>query len=381
MSQMKVPFNRISLVGGELENINRAIASGALHGDGAFTKECEVKIGRASGAPAALLTNSGTAALDIAAILCDLRPGDEVIAPAYTFVSTANAFVLRGAKPVFCDVRRDTLNIDESKIEELVTPRTRVIVPVHYAGVSCEMDAILDIAARRNLVVVEDAAQGFNSFYKGRALGSMGELGALSFHGTKNVMCGEGGALLVNSPDLRERAYFVREKGTNRIQFVEGKIDKYTWVDIGDSYIPSELTAAFLSAQLDARDSLTSPRVAAWNRYFARLSPLEASGRISLPKIPPHCAHNAHIFFLIAGSEAEAKSLSEFLKSRGVASAQHYAPLHLCPMARKLGCDARSLPVAEEVAKSMLRLPIFASISDGEVDYVCDCVEAFYAAK
>lgn len=375
---MKVPFNKISLAGNELENIKVAIAGGAIQGDGAFTKECECKIEQLTKSPTALLTNSGTASLDMAAILCNIVAGDEVIVPSYTFVSTVNAFVLRGAKPVFCDIKPETLNIDETKIEELITPKTKAIVPVHYAGVSCEMDEIMNIARKHNLAVVEDAAQGFFAYYKNRPLGTIGALGALSFHGTKNVICGEGGALLVNDESMRDRAFFVREKGTNRIQFVEGKIDKYTWVDIGSSYIPSEITAAFLSAQLDMAEALTAPRVMAWNYYQQRLDHLKKAGKIGLAKVPNYCKHNAHIFFLTTPDESLTKELSNFLKARQVASVQHYAPLHQCPMAEKLGCDKRSLPVAEKIAKTMLRLPIFASITKDEQDFVCDCVEEFF---
>ena len=378
---MQIPFNRLALSGAEFENMAKAVESGAIQGDGKFTRLCEEKIRKISKADTALLVNSGTAALDMAAILSGVGPGDEVIVPTYTFVSTVNAFVLRGAKPVFCDVHPGTLNIDEAKIEELITPKTKVIVPVHYAGVSCEMDSILEIAKRHGLLVVEDAAQGFNAYYRGRHLGTIGDLGALSFHGSKNVVCGEGGALLVGNGAFRSRAFYVREKGTNRVDFVEGKIDNYTWVDIGSSYIPSELVSAFLSAQLDSAEDLTRPRVRAWNRYFERLNPLQERGFIFLPEVPSHCVHNAHIFFIRAQSGEAAKALLASLAGRGVSAVQHYAPLHVCPMAERLGCGRRSLPVAENAAKCMLRMPIFASITDDEVDYVCDCVEEFYAGK
>lgn len=378
---MKVPFNRISLEGSEIRNIEEAIAVGHLQGDGKFMKICEEKISAMAGAKAALLTNSCTASLDMAAMLCDISAGDEVIVPSYTFVSSANAFVLRGAKPVFCDISPDTLNIDASKIEELVTPRTRAIVPVHYAGVGCEMDEILAVAKRHSVKVVEDAAQGFMASYKGRALGSIGDFGSISFHGTKNVVCGEGGALLVNDPKFRDRACFIREKGTNRIHFVEGKIDKYTWVDCGDSFIPSEILAAFLAAQLDAAERLTSGRVAAWNYYYSRLSELERSGDLQLAKIPEHCRHNAHIFFILTDSPETEKELEKFMKSREIGVAQHYVPLHLCPMARRLGCASRPLPVSERLSKTMLRLPIFSSISRAEQDFVCDCLGEFFRGK
>lgn len=379
-AKMNIPFNRISLEGSEVSNIEQAIASGHLQGDGKFMKICEEKIAELSGAKAALLTNSCTASLDMAAILCDIREGDEVIVPTYTFVSSINAFVLRGAKPVFCDIREDTLNIDESEIESLITPRTRAIVPVHYAGVGCEMDSICATAAKHSVKVVEDAAQGFCATYKNRALGTIGDFGSLSFHGTKNVICGEGGALLVNDMQYRDRACFIREKGTNRIQFVEGKIDKYTWVDYGDSFIPSEITAAFLAAQLNIARQLTQTRVAAWNYYYEILSDLEKRGDLKLAKIPAHCGHNAHIFFILTDSPETEKKLEKFMKARGIGVVQHYAPLHQCPMAARLGCDPRPLPVAEKLAKTMLRLPIFSSITRQEQDTVKAALSEFYGA-
>ena len=366
---MKIPFNKIPLSGNELNNIRHAMESGYLQGGGAFMKACEEKISKATSARAALLTTSCTSAQDIAAILCDIKPGDEVIIPTYTFVSTVNSFALRGAKPVFCDVKPETLNIDESKIEELITPRTKAISPVHYAGVGCEMDAICDIARRNNLRVVEDAAQGFMAYYKNRHLGTIGDLGSLSFHSTKNVIAGECGALLVNDPKLIERANIVREKGTNRMQFIQGKIDKYTWVDYGSSYIPSEIISAFLAAQLEIAQELTDKRVDAWNYYYAQLKDLDAEGKIALAKVPEYCRHNAHIFFLDAFTQERKSALEKHLKERGISAMSHYAPLHSCPMAKKLGCSDVSLPVAERMAATMLRLPIFSSITRQEQDY------------
>lgn len=375
---MKVNFNKIPISGGEIENIKEAISSGHLQGDGVFMKRCEREIKRLSGAKSALLTTSGTSSLDMAAILCNITEGDEVIVPTFTFVSSINSFVLRGARPVFCDIRPDTMNIDETKIEALITPRTKVIVPVHYAGVSCQMDAIMDIAKKHNLLVVEDAAQGFMASYKGRALGTIGDLGALSFHSTKNVIAGEGGALYVNDMSMFDRANFIREKGTNRMQFVEGKIDKYTWVDLGSSYIPSELISAFLASQLEKAETFTSMRVAAWRYYAERLSALEKAGVISLCKVPQDCVQNAHIFFINTDSPETTKRLSAFLKESEIATTQHYVPLHDCPMAKKLGCANVSLPVAERLSKTMLRLPIYSAITRAEQDWVADSIFAFF---
>ncbi len=375
---MKVNFNKIPLSGREVEYIKDAIASGHLQGDGHFLKKCEKSMREITGAKAALATTSCTSALDMAALLCDIKPGDEVIIPTFTFVSSVNSFVLRGAKPVFCDIRSDTLNIDETKIPRLITERTKAVVPVHYAGVACEMDEILKLAKKSGIKVVEDAAQGFCAYYRGRHLGTIGEMGALSFHGTKNVIAGECGALLCNDESLTDRANFIREKGTNRIHFVEGKIDKYTWVDYGSSYIPSELVTAFLCAQLEIAHKLTADRIAAWNYYFDRLRPAERTGCLRLACIPTECRHNAHIFFILPEDEKTTKSLSDFLKSREISTAQHYAPLHLCPMAKKLGCKIEPLPVAEKAAKTMLRLPIYSSITPDEQDWVVESIGSFF---
>ena len=376
---MKVPFNKISVTGSEISNIEKAIESGHLQGDGKFLRSAESKLRGLLGNDTALVTNSCTSALETAAFLCDIKPGDEVVVPTYTFVTSISSFVLRGAKPVFCDINEETLNMDEKALEGLVGPRTKVIVPVHYAGVSCDMDYISNFAGKRGIKVVEDAAQGFMASYKGVPLGTLGDFGAISFHGTKNVICGEGGAIVMKDRSFFDRANFIREKGTNRIHFVEGKIDKYTWVDYGSSYIPSELCAAFLDAQLDFAVGLTEARVAAWKYYFDRLSPLEKEGRIKLPKVPKNCSHNAHIFFIIASSEGEKEALSNHLKRLGVATASHYSPLHLSPMAKSLGCPGSPLPVAERVTKTMLRLPIFSSITSEELDYVCDGIFKFYS--
>ena len=376
---MKVDFNRISFTGNEIKRLQEVMDGRPLQGGGKFLELCETLIKKTTGAKHALVTTSCTSALDIAAILCNIEPGDEVIVPSYTFVSSVNAFVLRGAKPVFCDVEAATLNMDADKLEALISPRTKVVVPVHYAGVACDMDKIIGIARRRNLMVVEDAAQAFNAYYKGRHLGTLGDLGALSFHSTKNVIAGEGGALITNGDTLARRANYVREKGTNRIDFIDGKIDKYTWVDYGSSYIPSELITAFLSAQLEQADALTKPRVAAWEYYAQSLAELESAGKLHLCKVPQYAATNAHIYFVYLDDSAQAKALHAFLKERGISTNAHYAPLHNCPMALKLaGGAAQTLPVAEKMAKTMLRLPIFASISRQEQDYVCNSVRDFF---
>lgn len=376
---MKVDFNRLSFTGNEIKQIQKAMDGSPLQGGGQFLSVCEFLLRRITGAKEALVTTSCTSALDMAAILCNIESGDEVIAPSYTFVSSINSFVTRGARPIFCDVRPETLNMDETKLESLITERTKVIVPVHYAGVACNMDAICALAKPRGIKVVEDAAQGFNAFYKGRHLGTIGEMGALSFHSTKNVIAGEGGALLTNDETLARRANYVREKGTNRIDFIDGKIDKYTWIDYGSSYIPSELITAFLSAQLEQADALTEPRVAAWHRYAQMLAPLEEAGKLHLCKIPPYAKTNAHIYFIYLDDADRAKALHGFLKERGISTNAHYAPLHSCPMALRFNPDQQPLPVAEKMAKTMLRLPMFASISEAEQTYVCNSIAEFFA--
>lgn len=374
---MKVDFNRLSLTEHEIDYIKEAIESGYLQGGGKFLAKCESQISNIVESPS-LLTTSCTSALDMSAMLINIEEGDEVIVPSYTFVSSVNPFVLRGAKPVFCDVRKDTLNIDETKIENLITDKTKAIVPVHYAGVSCEMDTIMTIAKRKNLKVIEDAAQAFYSYYKGKHLGTFGDLGAISFHGTKNVIAGEAGALLCNTSTLFDRANFIREKGTNRIHFVEGKIDKYTWVDYGSSYIPSELISAFLSAQLVCAKKFTEDRLASWNYYNDNLIELERKGNIKLGKVPQGCKHNAHIFWATTDSPETTRSLLDYLKSRGISAMQHYIPLHNSPMAKKLGCTDTPLPVTEKLAKTMFRLPIYSTITPDEQDAVIDAIKSFF---
>lgn len=374
---MKVNFNKLSTTGHEIDYIKEAIESGYLHGGGKFLKKCESQISHIVNKPA-LLTTSCTSALDMSALLLDIKEQDEVIVPSFTFVSSINAFALRGAKPVFCDIRADTLNIDETKIETLITEKTKAIVPVHYAGVGCEMDTIMAIAKRHNIKVIEDAAQAFCSYYKGEHLGTFGDLGALSFHGTKNVIAGEAGAMLCNNPTLFDRANFIREKGTNRIHFVEGKIDKYTWVDYGSSYIPSELISAFLSAQLEVAKKLTKDRLDAWNYYNQNLAQLEREGKIKLGKVPQECKHNAHIFWATTDSPETTKALLDYLKSKEISAMQHYIPLHNSPMAQKLGCVNTPLPVVEKLAKTMFRLPIYSSITPDEQDAVMEAIFAFF---
>ncbi len=374
---MNVKFNKLTFVGTEQARIAQAMDGSPLQGGGRFLKMCEALLRKQTGVQTVLLTTSCTSALEMAALVCDIAEGDEVIVPSYTFVSSVNAFVLRGAKPVFCDVKPETLNIDEDKIEALITARTKVIVVVHYAGVACDMDKIMAVARKHNLYVVEDAAQGIGASYKGRALGSIGHIAALSFHSTKNVISGEGGAFLTNDSALALRANYVREKGTNRVDFVNGKVDKYTWVDVGSSFIPSELTSAFLSAQLEAVDRLTSPRVEAWQFYQQALLPLEREGKIHLCKIPDYAQSNGHIFYVYSDEVEQSLALGAFLKLRGIEAMAHFAPLHISPMGRRFAPEL-SLPVAEKMAGTMLRLPMYATISREELDFVCESVKDFF---
>ena len=361
---MKIPFNKPFMTGQEQARIEQAHALGHLSGDGRFTRECHAWLERRTGAARALLTHSCTAALEMAALLLDLQPGDEVIMPSFTFVSTANAFVLRGAVPVFVDIRGDTLNIDESLVEAAITPKTRAICVVHYAGVACEMDAILAIAERHGLAVVEDAAQGILSAYKGRPLGTIGDLGALSFHETKNIISGEGGALLVRDPALAERAEIVREKGTNRSKFFRGQVDKYTWVDVGSSYLPSEILAAFLSAQLDAADSINARRLALWDRYHAWAAAHESGGRLRRPVVPAHCTHNAHMYYLLLRDLEDRTAFIAGLRQAGVGAVFHYIPLHSSPAGMRYGRVAGALPVTDSVSDRLVRMPLWIGLED-----------------
>jgi dTDP-4-amino-4,6-dideoxygalactose transaminase len=365
-----IPFNRPFIIGRELEYITQAVALGHLSGDGPFTKKCNAWMEQKFGAKKMLLTHSCTAALEMAALLADIQPGDEVIMPSYTFVSTANAFVLRGAVPVWCDIREDTLNIDETKIEALITPRTKAIVPVHYAGVGCEMDAIMEIAQRHNLVVIEDAAQAVNATYKGRYLGTIGHLGCYSFHETKNLIAGEGGALVINDARFVDRAEIIREKGTNRSKFFRGQVDKYTWVDIGSSYLPSELVAAFLYAQLEEADKINHQRLILWDAYYQGLKPLADAGKLRLPVIPAHCGHNAHMFYIIVKSEAIRARLLTHLKNDNINAVFHYVPLHTSPMGMQYGYKAGDLAVTEDLSDRLIRLPCYYELSEEKQDLV-----------
>lgn len=357
-----IPFNKPYLTGKELLYIAEAHSNNMLAGDGQFTKHCQTWLEERTGCRKALLTHSCTAALEMAAILADIQPGDEVIMPSYTFVSTANAFVLRGGVPVFVDIRPDTLNIDETKIEAAITPRTRVIVPVHYAGVACEMDAIMNIAQRHNLLVIEDAAQGIMSTYRGKQLGSIGHMGAYSFHETKNIISGEGGALLINDECFAERAEIIREKGTNRGQFFRGQVDKYTWCDIGSSFLPGELIAAFLWAQMEEAQKITHRRLDIWAVYHEALAPLAAGGRMRLPYVPDGCKHNAHMFYVVFPDlEARMRAIAH-LKSADINAVFHYVPLHDSPAGRALGRTVGDMAVTHMAADRLLRLPLWLGV-------------------
>lgn len=373
-----IPFNRPHVSDLERRYVLEALEVRHLSGDGPFTKRCHAWMEASLGAPKVLLTHSGTAALEMAALLANIGPGDEVVMPTFTFVSTANAFALRGAKLRFVDIRPDTMNLDEAKLEEVLTPRTKVVVPVHYAGVACEMDAILELARSRRLLVVEDAAQGVGATYKGRPLGTLGELGAYSFHETKNVASGEGGALAVNDRRFAERAEIIREKGTNRSQFFRGQVDKYTWVDIGSSYLPSEIQAAFLFAQLEQTEEITRGRLEIFRRYEEGLRTLEVAGRIRMPRIPAGCGHNGHMFYLLAGSLEERTRLIAYLKQRQIHAVFHYIPLHVSPMGRSLGYAVGDFPVAEDISDRLLRLPFYYGLTEADQARVVDAVQEFY---
>jgi dTDP-4-amino-4,6-dideoxygalactose transaminase len=368
-----IPFNKPYMTGREIGYIAQAHANRHLAGDGDFTKKCHLWLEERTGTHVALLTHSCTAALEMAAILADIRPGDEVIMPSYTFVSTANAFVLRGGVPAFVDIRPDTLNIDETKIEEAITARTKAIVPVHYAGVGCEMDTIMDIARRHHLLVIEDAAQGIMASYKGCSLGSFGVLGALSFHETKNIISGEGGALLVNDQRLSERAEIIREKGTNRSQYFRGQVDKYTWVDIGSSFLPSELIAAFLWAQMEGAEAITERRLACWNRYQEAFAELERKGRLRRPVVPAHCRHNAHMYYLLLPDLALRTSFIRALGEKSINCVFHYVPLHDSRAGRELGRTHGDLAVTNAISERLVRLPLWIGL-EAHQDYVIEQV-------
>lgn len=369
-----IPFNRPHVTGAEFGFIEEAIRRGHLSGNGPFTARCDEWLERRTGARRALLTHSGTAALEMSAILSDVGPGDEVIVPSFTFVTTASAFVLRGAVPVFVDVRPDTLNLDETRIEAAITSRTRVIAVVHYAGVACEMDAIGEIARRHGLLVVEDAAQGIMASYRGRALGAIGELGAVSFHETKNIIAGEGGALLVNDDRLVERADIVLEKGTNRRKFARREVDKYSWVDLGSSYLPSEINAAFLWAQMQEADAITNRRLELWVAYHEAFAGLEARGRIRRPIVPEGCVHNAHLYYLLAPDAASRTALIAHLAERDIQAVFHYVPLHSSPAGRRYGRAHGDLAVTDDVSARLVRLPLWHDMTDREIERVVTAV-------
>lgn len=371
-----IPFNKPYMTGKELWYISQAHAAGHLAGDGQFTKNCSAWLESRIGCRRALLTHSCTAALEMAAILANIQKGDEVIMPSYTFVSTANAFVLRGAVPVFVDIREDTLNIDETKIEAAITPRTRAIVPVHYAGVACEMDAIMDIAHRHKLLVIEDAAQGIMASYQGRPLGSIGHLAALSFHETKNIISGEGGALLINDPALLARAEIIREKGTNRSQFFRGQVDKYTWVDIGSSYLPGEIIAAFLWAQMEEADAINHRRLSIWSAYHQAFEGIAETGVCRRPLVPRDCRHNAHMYYLLLPSLDDRTRFITRLKARGIGTVFHYVPLHSAPMGQQLGRVSGSMPRTDQCSDRLVRLPLWVGVEEHQTRIIEEVIAA-----
>lgn len=373
-----ISFNVPPLVGTELDYVKKAIENHKICGDGPFTKECNTWLANRFGAQKVLLTTSGTTALEMAALMCDLEPGDEVILPSFTFSSTATAFVLAGAKLVFVDVRPDTMNIDETKIEAAITDKTKVICAMHYAGVACEMDTIMDIARRHGLKVVEDAAQGVMSTYKGKALGTIGDFGCFSFHETKNYSMGEGGALLIRDPEYNERAEILREKGTNRAKFFRGQVDKYTWVDYGSSYLPSEMNAAYLYAQLLEADRINNDRLASWNAYYEAFAPLEQAGKVELPALPEGCVHNAHMFWLKLRDLEERTAVIQHLKDNGVLAVFHYIPLHSAPAGLKFGVFSGEDVYTTRESERLVRLPLYYGLTEEDRNTVIRSVLSFW---
>ena len=376
---LMISFNVPPYVGGEIEYINCAISERRISGDGEFTRKCHRWLEERTGVSKALLTTSCTHSLEMAALLANIKLGDEVIMPSFTFVSTANAFVLRGAKIVFVDIRPDTMNIDESLIEDAITEKTKAIALVHYSGVSCEMDVIMDIARRHNLVVVEDAAQAITSTYKGKALGTIGDYGCYSFHETKNISMGEGGALLIRDSQNAERAEIIREKGTNRSKFYRGEIDKYTWVNIGSSYLPSEINAAYLFAQLEKANEIEESRISSWNNYYARLLLLANTGKIDIPFVPEYCHHNAHIFYIKTSNIYERTEFIRFMKQNGICCVFHYIPLHSSPAGQKFGRFCGIDRYTTKESERLVRLPMFYGMTIEENNLVCDKVLEFYS--
>ena len=372
---IKVPYNRPLILGGELENINKVFVNDQFSGNGEFSKKCNASLEKKTGCRKAIVTSSCTDALEMTALLADIQPGDEVIMPSFTFVTTASAFELRKANIVWCDIRPDTKNIDEKKIEALITPRTKAVVVVHYAGVGCEMDSIISICREHNLILIEDDAQGIDSSYKGRALGSFGDMAALSFHETKNIQCGEGGALLVNNSELVERAEFIRDKGTDRIHFNEGLVDKYTWVELGSSFLMSELQAAFLYSQLNNSEKVRNDRLNSWNLYYKLLSEFIPADK--LPVVPENCVHNAHIFYFLCEDFEERAGMIRFLNEKGIGAIFHYVPLHQAPY-WKGKYDYLNLKVTEKITRTLIRLPMFYRLKETEIEYVCSKIKEFY---
>ncbi len=375
---MKIPFNKPFIIGKEVDYIRRSVRSGHIAGDGIFTKRCHSFLEKKLNARKVFLTTSCTSALEMAAILCGVKKGDEVILPSYTFVSTANAFYLRGAKLIFVDIRPDTLNIDERLIRDSVTRRTKVIVPVHYAGVGCEMDAIMETAKKNELYVVEDAAQGIDAAYKDKKLGTIGDFGALSFHETKNCICGEGGALIVNNKKFIERSEIIREKGTDRSKFFRGETDKYTWVDIGSSYLPSDLLAAFLYAQIENMDKIAERRKEIYETYAQKLAGLARMGVMRLPVIPSHCRSNYHAFYIMLENKKVRDKLLNYLRAKNIHAVFHYIPLHLSPMGRSMGYRPGQLPITESASDRLLRLPFYYRFMKREMDEVTKNIRRFF---
>jgi len=371
----RIPFNRPHMTGKELFHIAEAHFNGTLAGDGPFTKQCHRWLEQRTGSAKALLTHSCTAALEMAALLLDIQPGDEVIMPSYTFVSTANAFVLRGGVPVFVDIRPDTLNLDERLVEQAITPRTRAIVPVHYAGVACEMDTLIEIARKHGVQIVEDAAQGVMAYYKDRPLGSLGDLGCFSFHETKNVISGEGGALLVNNPAYGELAEIIREKGTDRSRFFRGQVDKYTWQTVGSSFLPGELIAAFLWAQLEEADAITARRLDIWHRYHEALAGMEAAGALRRPFVPADCRHNAHMYYVLLPHAEDRDRVLQAFRDQDMWPVFHYVPLHSSPAGLRYGRVTDSLPITEDLSERLIRLPLWLGMESGQQDRIIDLLQ------
>lgn len=372
-----VPFNQVQLIGSEFRYMQESLAAVHISGDGPFTKKCHALLEKELGAPKVLLTTSCTHALEMSAMLFDLKPGDEVILPSFTFPSTANSFVLRGAVPVFADIREDTCNIDETKLEALITPRTRAIVVVHYAGVSCAMDEIMAISALHDIPVIEDNAHGLFGRYKGKPLGTFGALAAQSFHESKNIICGEGGALVINDPDLVEHAEIIREKGTNRARFFRGQVDKYSWVDAGSSYLPSDLLAAFLYAQLEAREQIQAQRKAVWQRYWEALAPFQDAVGFCLPTVPPECEQSYHMFYLLMRDLNHRQALITHLRDQGINSTFHYVPLHSSAAGLKFSKTRASCPVTEEVSDRLIRLPFYTTLDWQRQSLVVQAIAEF----